>query len=139
VTLSSADISSVRRALVVPGTTSGWCNRVSTKNSAIIKTDLHITQKDYYYIRLFHIYHLSCQQQLTTKWKLGFTVEVRQYYGLLLNYTLIQHKQYVLLYSWCQLKFNFSVCRLVKTVSRASPQNVMFGKRSTMKHLLTGQ
>ena len=26
--------------------------------------------------------------------------------------------------------FNFSVCRLVKTVSRAGPQNVMFGNRS---------
>jgi hypothetical protein len=36
-------------------------------------------------------------------------------------------------------KFNFSVCRLVKTVSRAGPQNIMFGNRSAMKHLLTGQ
>ena len=36
-------------------------------------------------------------------------------------------------------KFNCSVCRLVKTVSRAGPQNVMFGNRSARKHLLTGQ
>jgi hypothetical protein len=37
------------------------------------------------------------------------------------------------------VKVQFSVCRLVKTVSRAGPQNVMFGNRSAIKHLLTGQ
>jgi hypothetical protein len=47
------------------------CQQNIIKLCAIIKTDLYITQKDYYYIRLFHIYRLSCQRQLTTKWKLG--------------------------------------------------------------------
>ena len=44
-------------------------------------------------------------------------------------------------------KFNVSVCRLVKTVSRAGPQNIIAvhcmlwrgGNRSTMKYLLTCQ
>ncbi len=36
-------------------------------------------------------------------------------------------------------KFNFPVCRLDKTVSRAGPHNVMFGNRSKMKQLLTDQ
>jgi hypothetical protein len=36
---------------------------------------LHITHKKTIDIRLFHIYLLSCQRQLTTKWKLGFNVE----------------------------------------------------------------
>jgi hypothetical protein len=36
-------------------------------------------------------------------------------------------------------KVKFFCFPLVKTVSRAGPQNVMFGNRSAMKHLLTGQ
>ena len=37
---------------------------------AIKKSDLHRELKRQDRSRLFHIYHLSCQRQLTTKWKL---------------------------------------------------------------------
>ena len=63
-------------SLVVAGTTSGWCNRVSTKLYKTLQSLRLICishKKTITYIRLFHIYHLSCQRQLTTKWKLGFT------------------------------------------------------------------